>query len=47
MVVELSINPFDLNLNIKLYDYKISKLFNANSILVEFIKSGSYYLMTI
>ncbi|MDA7562289.1 hypothetical protein N8727_01910 [Candidatus Pelagibacter sp.] len=36
---DLSINPFDLNLNIDLGDYKISKLFNLNSILKEFIKS--------
>ena len=37
---DLSINPFDLNLTIHLDDYKISKLFNLNSILMEFIKSG-------
>ena len=37
---ELSINPFDLNLNVYLNNYKISKLFNINSILIEFIKSG-------
>jgi hypothetical protein len=36
----LSINPFDLILNINLDDYKVSKLFNINSILIEFIKSG-------
>ena len=36
---KLSINPFDLDLDIKLNDYKISKLFNVNSILVEFLKS--------
>ena len=36
---ELSINPFDLDLNIKLTDYKVSKLFNTNSILVELFKS--------
>ena len=36
---EISINPFDLNLNIDLGNYKISKLFNTNSILTEFIKS--------
>ena len=29
---ELSINPFDLNLDIKFNDYKISKLFNSSSI---------------
>ena len=36
---KLSINPFDLNLDIELTDYKISKLFNSNSILIEFFKS--------
>ena len=36
---KLSINPFDLDLDINLTDYKISKLFNFNSILIEFIKS--------
>ena len=36
---ELLINPFDLNLNINLNDYEISKLFNFNPILIEFIKS--------
>ena len=36
---KLSINPFDLDLDINLTDYKISKLFNFNSILTEFIKS--------
>ena len=36
----LSINPFDLNLNINLDNYKISKLFDINPILVEFINSG-------
>ena len=36
---EISINPFDLNLNIDLDNYKISKLFNINPILIEFIKS--------
>ena len=40
---DLSINPFDLNLNIDLGDYKISKLFNLNSILKEFIKSELLY----
>jgi len=35
----LSINPFDLNLNIDLGNYKISKLFNINPILIEFVKS--------
>ena len=37
---ELSINPFDLDLNIHLDDYKISNLFNINLILNEFIQSG-------
>jgi len=37
---ELSINPFDLNLNIDLDNYKISKIFNIDPILIEFIKSG-------
>ena len=36
---KLSINPFDLNLNINLNDYKVSKLFNFNTILTEFLKS--------
>jgi hypothetical protein len=37
---ELSINPFDLSFNIYLDNYKISKLFNNNFVLIEFIKSG-------
>jgi hypothetical protein len=37
---ELSINPFDLSFNIHLDNYKISKLFNNNFVLIEFIKSG-------
>ena len=36
---ELSINPFDLNLIINLANNEISKLFNINPILAEFIKS--------
>ena len=36
---KLSINPFDLDLDINLINYKISKLFNFNPILTEFIKS--------
>ena len=36
---QLSINPFDLKLNIDLGNYKISKLFILNSILKEFITS--------
>jgi len=37
---KLSINPFDLNLNINLNNYKISRLFNFNPILIEFFQSG-------
>jgi hypothetical protein len=37
---ELSINPFDLNLNIDLGKYKISQLFSFNHIIKEFIKTG-------
>ena len=37
---QLTINPFDLNLKINLYNYKISNLFKQNSIINEFIKSG-------
>ena len=37
---ELSTKPFDLDLKIYLDDYKTSKLFNINPILIEFIKSG-------
>ena len=37
---QLTINPFDLNLKINLYNYKISNLFIPNSIINEFIKSG-------
>jgi len=37
---ELSINPFDLILNINLDNYKISKLFDINPLLIELIKSG-------
>jgi hypothetical protein len=37
---QLAINPFDLNLKINLYDYKISKLFTPNSVINELIKSG-------
>ena len=37
---QLAINPFDLNLKINLYNYKISNLFTPNSIVNEFIKSG-------
>jgi len=35
----LLINPFHLNLNIDLNNYKISKLSNINSVLIELIKS--------
>jgi hypothetical protein len=37
---QLAINPFDLNLKIDLYNYKIFNLLRANSIIIEFIKSG-------
>ena len=37
---QLAINPFDLNLKINLYNYKISNLIKSNSIISEFIKSG-------
>ena len=37
---ELSISPFDLNLNINFDNYKISKLFDINPLLIELIKSG-------
>jgi len=37
---QLAINPFDLNLKINLYNYKISNLFKLDSISNEFIKSG-------
>ncbi len=37
---ELSINPFDLDLDINLGEYKIFQLLNINSILKEFIKTG-------
>ena len=37
---QLAINPFDLNLKINLYNYKISNLFRPDSIINEFIKSG-------
>ena len=37
---KLSINPFDLNLNINLNNYRISKLFNFDPILIEFFQSG-------
>ena len=35
----LSVNPFNLDLNIYLTNYRISKLLNINSIVTEFIKS--------
>ena len=37
---QLAINPFDLNLKIDLYNYKISNVLRSNSIINEFIKSG-------
>ena len=40
---ELSINPFDLNLNIILNDYKISQLFKHNSIFTELLKSELFF----
>ena len=36
---ELSINPFDLDLNISINNYKTSKLLRPNNILIEFLKS--------
>jgi len=36
---ELSINPFDLNLNVNLGDYKLLKILNINLILSELIKT--------
>ena len=36
---KLLINPFDLNFNVYLNNYRISKLFDVNPILIEFIKS--------
>jgi hypothetical protein len=36
----ISINPFDLNIDINFSKYKISNLFKANPVLIEFIKSG-------
>jgi len=36
---ELSINPFDLNLNINLNNYELYKILNINSILNELIKT--------
>ena len=37
---ELSFNPFDLVMDVNLENHKISKLFDINSIILEFIKSG-------
>jgi len=36
---KLSVNPFDLNLNINLGNYEISKIFNISPLLIELIKS--------
>ena len=36
---KLSINPFDLDLDINLNNFKTSKLFNPNIVLIEFLKS--------
>ena len=40
---KLSINPFDLDLDIKLKNYKVSKLLNKNPIMIELIRSGLLY----
>ena len=40
---ELSLNPFNLNLNIDIEDYKIFKLFNENSVFVELIRSDLFF----
>ena len=40
---ELSINPFDLDLNIYFDNYKISKLSSAHSIFTEFVKSELFF----
>ena len=37
---ELTINPFDLDLNIDLNNHKVSKLFSLSPILKEFFKTG-------
>ena len=37
---EISINPFDLKLNINLEDHKISNLFKINPILIQLVQSG-------
>ena len=39
----LSINPFDLDLNINLNNHKISKLFNFNSVFLELLKSKLFF----
>ena len=39
----MSINPFDLNLDINLENYKLSKLLNINSIIGEFIKTNALF----
>tara|TARA_B100000787_G_scaffold34004_1_gene23479 strand:+ start:70 stop:1581 length:1512 start_codon:yes stop_codon:yes gene_type:complete len=36
---QLSINPFDLKFEMTIDDYELSKLFNSNTILTEFIKT--------
>jgi len=36
---KLSLNPFDLDLNINLKKYELSKLFNSSSLIKEFIKT--------
>ena len=40
---ELSLNPFNLNLNIDIEDYKIFNLLNENSVFVELIKSDLFF----
>jgi hypothetical protein len=37
---QLAINPFDLNLKVDLYNYKISNLFKLDTVTNEFIRSG-------
>ena len=40
---ELSLNPFNLNLNIDIENYEIFKLLNKNSIFIELIKSDLFF----
>ena len=39
----ISIKPFDLNLDMSLKKYKLSKLFNTNSFFVEFLKTELFF----